>query len=156
MLGKGPLTCTYFVALAERYSQRPDLTRRLDRLNKLAGQTPSVVPQPPTASPRSLRYRLSDTQRQAIVRDYQNGTPTTELTRRFQLGKGTVLKLLEEAGADMRRQGLTGAEITEAVRLYQAGLSLAKIATQLDSAPTTINRALVSCGVRLRGRHDRS
>lgn len=55
----------------------------------------------------------------------------------------------------MRRQGLTDAETTEAIRLYQSGLSLVKIATQLDSAPTSINRALVSHGVRLRGRHDR-
>lgn len=127
----------------------------MDRLQKLAGQVPCEAPTAPSSPPRSLRFRLPDTQRGALVTDYQNGTPTTELTGRYQLSKGSVLQILEAAGIQMRRQGLTDDQATRAVQLYEAGLSLAQVATRLHSAPTTINRALVARGVMLRGRHDR-
>lgn len=52
----------------------------------------------------------------------------------------------------MRRQGLSETEADEAVRLYESGLSLARAATQIGSAPTTVNRALQARGVRLRPR----
>jgi len=152
-VSRGPF---YLVALAERYSQRPDLTRRLDSLHKLAGQASYDEVAQSASKPRSLRFRMADVQRQALVDDYVNGTPTTELTSRYQLSKGSVLQILEAAGVQMRRQGLTDDQVHEAVKLYTSGLSLAAIAGRLDSASTTVNRALVAQGVILRGRHDRT
>lgn len=140
------------VALAYRYSSRTDLSRRLVPLAELAGQAVSPAARQPQAQPRRLHFRLTEDVRQALVEDYLNGIPTTELTSKYSLGKGSVLQILEDAGVSMRRQGLGEAEIDEAVRLYQSGLSLVRVAKSLDSAPTTVNRALQARGVRLRPR----
>ena len=142
-----------FVALAYRYSSRTDLSRRLVPLAELAGQAPSTAPKQPHAPPRRLHFRLTDAVRQALVEDYLNGIPTTQPTTKYSLGKGSVLQILEDAGVPMRRQGLNEAEVDEAVRLYESGMSLARVATQLGSEPTTVGRALHARGVRLRPRH---
>ena len=52
-----------------------------------------------------------DAVRQALVEDYLNGIPTTQLTTKYSLGKGSVLQILEDAGVPMRRQGLNEAEV---------------------------------------------
>jgi hypothetical protein len=88
-----------------------------------------------------------------LVADYQAGVETTELTERYQLGKGTVLKLLREHGVAMRRQGLSPDEIDEAVGLYAAGWSLAKIGERLGRAHTVIRKALLDQGMHLRPRN---
>jgi hypothetical protein len=67
-----------------------------------------------------------------------------------KLGKGTVLKLLREHGVTMRRQGLSLAEIDEAVELYAAGWSLAKIGQRLGRAHTVIRKALLDREVQVR------
>ena len=54
-----------------------------------------------------MHFRLTNDQRTAQVADYETGLPTTELITRYGLAKGTVLRLLEEAGVAMRRQGLS-------------------------------------------------
>lgn len=127
----------------------------MDCLDKLAAQVSFPVPEPLRPSQRNLRFRLNEAQRQALVVDYRNGTPTTQLTSRYQLSKGSVLEILADGGVEMRRQGLTETQTSEATRLYESGHSLAAIATKLNSAPTTVNRALTARGVRLRGRHER-
>lgn len=141
------------VALAYRYSSRTDLSRRLLPLAELAGQAARPEPARAQLRPRRLHFRLTDDVRQSLVRDYLNGIPTTELTTKYSLGKGSVLQLLEEAGVAMRRQGLSDADVDRAVVLYTSGLSLARVAKQLGSAPTTVSRALHTRGVRLRPRH---
>ena len=78
---------------------------------------------------------------------------TTELTARYGLGKGTVLKLLEKAGVTLRRQGLSPAEIEEAIRLYAEGWSLARIGHRFGGAHTVIRKALLEHGVQLRARN---
>ena len=100
-----------FVALAYRYSSRTDLSRRLVPLAELAGQAPRTAPKQPHAPPRRLHFRLTDAVRQALVEDYLNGIPTTQLTTKYSLGKGSVLQILEDAGVPMRRQGLNEAEV---------------------------------------------
>lgn len=109
----------------------------------------------PTTPPRRLRFRLDEVTRVALVDEYLAGTPTTELTIKYALSKGAVLQILGESGVAMRRQGFVDAQADEAVRLYESGLSLAKVANEIGSSSTTVNRALVARGVTLRGRHDR-
>jgi hypothetical protein len=99
---------------------------------------------------RSLHFRFTIEQRAALVADYETGLPTTELTTRYGLAKGTVLRMLEEAGVAMRRQGLTE-EIAEQARLlYESGLSVAAVGERLGQAPTSRARALRRIGVTLR------
>jgi len=88
-----------------------------------------------------------------LVRDYEAGVETPELTGRYGLGKGTVLKLLREHGVTMRRQGLSSAEIDEAIQLHAEGWSLARIGQQFGRAHTVIRKALLDQGVPLRPRN---
>ncbi|MEI2826893.1 MAG: hypothetical protein V9F04_11150 [Dermatophilaceae bacterium] len=88
------------VALAYRYSSRTDLSRRLVPLAELAGQAPHPRTEQPHVVPRSLHFRLTDDVRHALIKDYLNGIPTTQLTTKYSLGKGSVLQILEEAGVE--------------------------------------------------------
>ncbi|HEY2089952.1 MAG TPA: hypothetical protein VGH54_28515, partial [Mycobacterium sp.] len=103
------------------------------RYSKLAN--PTVLPQFPTLQYGQLEYtgqdrlvpvprihaierRLEADIIKQLVQDYEAGTPSTELTERYELGKGTVLKLLRAHGVTIRRQGLSPAQIQEATALY--------------------------------------
>lgn len=88
------------------------------------------------------------------MRDYENGTSTTELTVTYRLSKASVLKLLQDAGVQMRRQGLNDEQTEEAIRLYALGLSLMRVGEQLGFRQSTVASALRAAGVRIRGRHD--
>jgi hypothetical protein len=85
-----------------------------------------------------------------VVADYQAGTPTTQLTTRYGIGKSSVLRFLREAGVTMRKQPLTEPQIAEATRLYATGLSVAAVGAALKLNPSTIWRTLTACGVEMR------
>jgi hypothetical protein len=55
-------------------------------------------------------------------------------------------------GITLRRQGLTNEQVSEAAKLYDAGHSLACIATHLDVSHTTVAATLRRLGIRLRPR----
>jgi hypothetical protein len=42
-----------------------------------------------------------------LVADYESGVRSTKLMKDYGLSKGSVLKVLRESGAALRRQGLT-------------------------------------------------
>lgn len=58
----------------------------------------------PAPHVHKLRQRLSKDLQHQLVRDYQTGATSTELRARYILGKGSVLKILSEAGVEMRRR----------------------------------------------------
>jgi len=99
--------------------------------------------------------RLNPATIQQLVQEYQDGTPTTTLTKRYQLGKGTVLRLLASQGVSMRRQSLTPEQILEAARLYGSGLSLAQVGHQLGCDHGAVWRALKAAGIPMRDSHGR-
>lgn len=103
---------------------------------------------------RSQRYKLDQRLDASVpaqmVADYEAGTPTTQLTGKYGLSKASVLRLLHEAGTEMRRQPFTEQELDEAVRLYASGLSTAAIGAQLEAHPSKVWRALRDQGVALR------
>jgi transposase-like protein len=100
--------------------------------------------------PRSLRFRLSQAERERLVQDYVSGMPTTQLTQQYGLAKGTVLRILADADVSMRRQGVGEEDVARLADLYEQGLSVASVATQLGYAPTSVARALRRAGVELR------
>lgn len=107
------------------------------------------------ATPRSLRHRLTSEVRTEIVAQYEAGVPSTQLVREYGLGKGTILKVLREGGVKMRNQSLTEQQIAKAEQLYGSGLSLARIGERSGVDSTTVHRALVRRGVRMRDTHGR-
>ena len=145
-----------FVALAYRHSHRNDLARRWQRLEAEAAATRSPKPRAHAGTrPKLLQLRLTPSQIASIVAEYKAGAHCTDLAAKHQIAKASVLKILDEQGVPKRRQSLTDEQTDEAVRRYAAGQSLARVAAALDTGATTINRALVARGVRIRGRHER-
>jgi len=85
-----------------------------------------------------------------LVTAYVGGATTTELSERFGIHRRTVVLHLHRQGVPLRRQGLTPEHTEDAVRLYQAGSSLAQIAAHFGTTAMTVRRAISARGVRMR------
>jgi transposase-like protein len=137
-----------------RYSKH-DLTGvGLDRLAELLGRNEA---RQQSTSPLRQRYKLQQRTGLAeltvqLVVDYQAGVSTTDLTRRYNLGKSSVLRLLHDAGVAMRNRPLSEAQIAQAIRLYEAGMSTSRIASGLALNQSTVWRTLKARGVAMRPR----
>lgn len=118
---------------------------------------PTPVPDGPIAhraAPRNLPHRLdrkvsSETLAQLIA-GYESGTPSTQLTKIYGIGKGSVLKLLREAGVQMRSQGLTEDNLEEAAALYRGGWSLPQVAEKFDCSVGSIREEFRNHRVQIR------
>jgi hypothetical protein len=140
------------VEVVQRYSKH-DLTGvGLGRLTTaLAAGTDRRWPDARSQPQRyKLDQRLDASARARVVTDYEAGTPTTALTGKYGLSKASVLRLLHQAGAEMRRQPFSEQEVDEAVRLYASGLSVTAIGSRLEAHPSKVKRALRARGVALR------
>jgi Putative ATPase subunit of terminase (gpP-like) len=128
---------------------RPCARQKIDITLRLLG---SIQPVFRPASqvvrrPFRLEVRLTPGEREEIVAAYQAGAPSTALATTYGLGKGSVLRLLRNAGVAMRNQGLSEADINVAVALYAAGWSLARIAEQYGVNDMTVRAALLKRAV---------
>ena len=118
---------------------------------------PNSVPASPIAHLRSapkLPHRLdrkvsAETVAQ-LVADYESGFPSTHLTSIYCLSKGSVLKLLNEAGVQMRHQGLSSDNLEEAATLYRDGWSLPRVAERFGCSVGSVRKVFRSHGVRIR------
>ncbi|MGI8667296.1 MAG: helix-turn-helix domain-containing protein [Jatrophihabitans sp.] len=90
-----------------------------------------------------------------VVADYEAGLSTTALTRKYGLGKSSVMRLLHEAGVAMRKQPLSDDQAVEAIRLYEAGVSTSRIASMLGLNQSTVWRTLTARGVAMRPARNR-
>lgn len=140
------------VEVVHRYS-KPDLTGvGLDRLAatlaaQLGDRRSDIRRQPRRFK---LDQRLDVSLPAQVVADYKAGVTTTQLTGKYGLSKASVLRLLHDAGAEMRRQPFLDQEVDEAARLYASGLSVAAIGLRLGAHPSKVWRALRARGVTLR------
>ncbi|MFR9772410.1 helix-turn-helix domain-containing protein [Nocardia sp. SC052] len=137
------------------YSRKDYLRDRLAGLKDRLASTPPREPEPVASKPHRLAGRLTEAMREEIVAKYEAGVPSTKLVREYGIGKGTVLKILREGGAAMRNQGLSDEQVGEAARLYESGLSLARIGERFGVDSTTVHRVLVGRDVRMRDTHGR-
>jgi hypothetical protein len=88
-----------------------------------------------------------------IVSRYEAGEPSTAIAASHELSKGSVIRLVREAGIPIRNQGLTNDQVAEAAPLYASGLSLAKIGVRLGVDHGTVWRQLRKRGVKMRDTH---
>jgi hypothetical protein len=102
------------------------------------------------------RRRLSPEIIQQLIHDYEAGQSTPALMTTYGLGKGAVLRLLEEAGVQRRGQGQKNIQLEEAIQLYEQGWSLVNLAVRYDCNGETVRQALMGAGVKLRPRSGRS
>jgi DNA-directed RNA polymerase specialized sigma24 family protein len=149
-----------WVELLGRYSSRTDLLDRLHRAGQLAqGVTANRAPEPDSRPaprpPFKLSQRLSADTTAEILAAYEAGCPSTELATRFKIGKASVLRLLADHDVTRRRQPLTPEQIAEGIRLYESGLSIARVSEYLGVMVRTLGTALRAAGVQMRDSHGR-
>ena len=132
------------VDAVRRYSKQPHLWRSSKRLEKLLS-SPRERRAEPTPSPRhvhKLAQRLTAEEVSALQEAYRAGASLAELQQRFYLSRGSVQRLLREAGIRRRRKSLTDTEVSRLVKRYEAGLTIREIAAEQGLAKTTVQDAL--------------
>ncbi len=94
--------------------------------------------------------RLTYPLRQKVIETYVAGTPVKEIAREFGIHRTTITQIALAAGLSMRNQKLSPASKREAKRLYESGLSLTKVAKQLDISPAGARDAIIETGGTMR------
>lgn len=91
-----------------------------------------------------------------LVARYQAGVSMAELARQHNLHRSAVRLQLERAGVTLRRGSSFPPELLpEAIRLYESGLSTARVGERLGLTQRVVWRALKDVGVPLRDRSGR-
>lgn len=86
-----------------------------------------------------------------LVKRYQAGETVKTLAAEHNLHHGTVRAVLVEAGVEIRtRRRLTDAQVAHARDMYLAGFTTTEIGEVLGVYASTVGRALIKAGVRLR------
>ena len=96
--------------------------------------------------------RLSASNHAELLAGYADGVPVQELAARFQVHRGTVTKLVRQAGLGVRRPAVPEPVRQEAVRLYADGLTLVEVGEQLGINDKTVRLLVIEAGGTLRPR----
>lgn len=91
-----------------------------------------------------------------MVARYNEGATVYELAGEFGIERRTAAVRLKGAGVAMRRQPARAEQVAEMVRLYESGLSLAKVADRTGFSSKTVLNYLRAEGVQLRDTHGRA
>jgi uncharacterized protein (DUF433 family) len=120
---------------------------------RLAAELPGVLRRVPRQEDRRQRRgqrRLTPEQVTQLVGEYQAGGRVKDLATSWRVHRDTVSRLLRETGVEPRFEGITGAQVSEAVRLYGEGWSIRRLAARYDRSYEMVRRALLRAGARLR------
>lgn len=134
------------VELLARYSNSG---HRVDLLCQLAHIEPSHSLSLSPA-PKQPQRRLGPEEVDELVAAYRSGATLREVASQFEVHRTTASKHLERRSVRRRRRSLEPVERAEAIRLYEAGLSVAEVGKRLGFDGGTIWLALRQAGVRLR------
>jgi hypothetical protein len=85
-----------------------------------------------------------------LVADYEAGNSTTALMKQYGLGKGTVLRILDEACIIRRQRRATAEQMDEAVKLYAPGWSLVRLGEYFGASQSAVWLWLKERGVVMR------
>jgi uncharacterized protein (DUF433 family) len=140
------------VGTVRRYSKQPHLWRTSKRLAMLLANPMERPTEPPPSRPHvhKLAQRLTAQAVIALQEAYQAGASLVELQRHFGLSRGSVQRVLREAGVRRRRKGLTDTEVAGLIKRYRAGLTIREIAAEQGLAKTTVQDALARAGLAMR------
>jgi hypothetical protein len=109
------------VETVRRYSKQPhlwSLSKRLERLLALpAGRTTPIPVRPHV---HKLAHRLTEEEVSTLQDAYRAGTSLAELQQQFGLSRGSVQRVLREAGVRRRWKSLTETEVAGLVKRYEA------------------------------------
>lgn len=121
------------------------ICRQLQDMPKAHG--PSAADEP---SARLLRRRLSSQVIEELVTRYNQGESARALGQEFGVSKTGLRELLLSEGVQFRKQGLAPADIERAAQLYESGLTIAEVASQVGFSYSAVRAALHKRGVPLR------
>lgn len=105
-----------------------------------------------SGEPRFTRVwnRLGDETRTEVTKRYEAGETTTVLAANYGVAKSTIISILRAKRVVVRRRPLAPEQVSEAARLYETGLSLSKVAKQLQVIQETMRVAIIASGTTLR------
>jgi DNA-binding CsgD family transcriptional regulator len=130
---------------------------QLAALKSLIGKLPDMaapaVSREPRPAPRTAK-RLKDEQVKELILAYAAGATVYQLGDRFGIDRRTVGAILKRNGVDTSQPCLAEEVVKEAARLYEQGLSLARVAKQLGASTSTLRLQLLKHGVKMRDPHD--
>ncbi len=142
--------------LVGRYSNFPQHLTQVEQVLELAENPGPTRPLPKVTRIHKVGQRLTPTVLEQIAYDYHAGMTSRELMARYDLGKGTVLRVLRSQGVEIRNQSLTPEQCKQAIALYQDGWSLAKVGRHFDREHTVIRDVLVRACIPRRDCHGRN
>lgn len=87
--------------------------------------------------------------------EYQAEQTMKEIAARHGIHRVTVGQVLERTGTLKRPKSMSSVQVDQAVRLYDSGLSLASVGSQLGFNATTIRTVLLQRGIGTRDSHGR-
>jgi DNA-binding transcriptional ArsR family regulator len=130
-------------------------SKRIKQLHRVAASLPLSI----NCNTEKLRDyhtqpRLTEHQVDQLVAAHQSGASTYELGERFGVHRQTVGRHLKARGIDLT-PGIDPQLLPTAARLYEAGWSLARIATEFDISAETLRTSLMKSGVKMRDPHER-
>ena len=102
--------------------------------------------------------KLAPEQVKQLVAFYEHGDSILQLSRRFGIHRGTVKEHLRRAGVSIRpgnQAKLSDKDKDEIAKLYEAGLSIHKLALRFGVTDNPVHNALKERGVRMRDPHGR-
>lgn len=146
------------MGLLKPYCNQDETARQIDGLVAEArSQTGVAAPRRAPHPPRSARTgkRLPDETERAIVAEYKAGQTMKQIAARHHIHRVTVSEVLDRTGTTKRPKGMSPSQVDIAVRLYESGLSLASVGTQLKFDAVTIRTMLLRRGVKTRNSHGR-
>lgn len=143
---------SYYTNGASIKASATELERLIARLP--AHDTPVARPAR-TPATRSIRDLRAD-ELAAMIADYQSGATLIELASKHGYNRVGISCALKHASVRLRNQGLNTEQIDQAVRLYQSGMSLARIGDRFDVNATTVRTRLIQRGVTMRPASERA
>lgn len=138
------------VGLLRRYSKKAHLTSVAQRLHQLLENEPQPSLNEDPVRIRRVEWRLGEDGIKELVVDYEAGLAVPELQTKYGLSKGSVRKLLSDAGVSMRRRPLSDEVVEQVIELYKTGLSIREVAAKVGGPKTTVQNLLAKSDVIMR------
>ena len=121
-----------------------DLVSRPDNQGSMLVADPAVFAR--------LHRRLSPTERSELAQAYGGDQTVMVLANRFDVSRTTVLRVLHDEGVSLPYRKMGSAELEEARRLYESGLSFTQVGRHLGVDPKTVHNAFRRAGLPTRPR----
>lgn len=99
---------------------------------------------------RGLRSRLGPKAIGELVNRYNAGEHTPALAKEYGISTTGLRKLLLEEGVKFRQQSITPVDSDRAVALYEGGMTIREVVTEIGYSLGTIRRELHRRGVPMR------